>query len=234
MKKDDFGYRMKSYENISRFHLMRRNPIILRLDGRAFHTYTKRFKDKTAADPFSETMRGAMSFAMEKLCKEVQGVYMAYTQSDEVSLVLRDWETYESQQWFGGNKSKIESVSASIMTAYFNLYMRGFESESSVEKPATFDARAFTVPLHEVSNYFIWRQEDCVRNSVSMMAQHYFSHKELQGVSKLGMVDKLKKEKQIDYHSLDSWKIYGTVWKDGEVSTAPEFKYNRNYIEENL
>jgi tRNA(His) guanylyltransferase len=173
--KDSLGDRMKErYENRTRYCLPRRTYTIIRLDGKAFHTYTRSMEK-----PYSQLLTNAMDFATVNLCKEVQGVRFAYTQSDEISLLLTDFEGPQSEAWFDGNIQKIVSVAASIATVYFNQAM--ITNLAHPLPMANFDARVFTIPDPvEVANYFIWRQQDAVRNSIQMLAQSIFSHKELQ------------------------------------------------------
>lgn len=176
MKADSLGDRMKeNYENRTRYSLPRRTYTIIRLDGKAFHTFTKSFS--RPYDARISTWMDATAFA---LCHQIQGVKFAYTQSDEISLVLTDFEGNQTQAWFDGNIQKITSISAAIATAAFNSAI--ISSGQEVGGYALFDSRVFTIPdSTEVANYFIWRQQDAVRNSIQMLAQSLYSHKELQG-----------------------------------------------------
>lgn len=169
--KDDIGNRIKSYyEGITRYYLLRRTYTIIRLDGKAFRSFTRGLER-----PYDERLMKAMDETAKILCSEIQGVKMAYTQSDEISLLLTDFDKLTTNAWFDGNIQKMVSISASIATAYFNQLSKKF-----TDKIAFFDSRVFTIPDPvEVENYFIWRQKDCVRNSISMTAQSMFSHKEL-------------------------------------------------------
>lgn len=172
----DIGDRMKrNYEDRSRFYLTKRTPVIIRVDGRAFHTYTKSFQR-----PFDGRIELAMKEAMRQLCMEAQGAKFAYTQSDEISVLLTDWDNLDTESWFDYNLQKLCSISASIVTSVFNRYMGG-------TRLAQFDARAFNIPREEVTNYFLWRAKDWYRNSVTMYAQAFFSHKQLHGVNVAGM-----------------------------------------------
>ena len=168
---------MKSkYEDPFRVILPQRTYLLIRVDGRAFHTYTKSFNR-----PFDQYLHDGMVVAGLETMQEIGGAKFAFGQSDEFSFVATDFDTHESQMWFGGNKSKIESITASVFTAEFNRFIRHLRPQL---KNAYFDARAFIIPMeHEVINYFVWRQQDTIRNSVSMLARHYFSAKKLHGVS---------------------------------------------------
>lgn len=168
---DGLGDRMKAnYENRGKSYLLRRTPVIIRVDGRAFHTYTRQFER-----PFDETLQSAMAHTAMKLCNEAQGAKLAYVQSDEISVLLTDWDNLQTESWFGYNQAKINSISASIATLEFNKFMR------HVGKPngAMFDARCFNIPREEISNYFLWRARDWYRNSVTMYAGSFFSHKQM-------------------------------------------------------
>lgn len=163
------------YEDRTRYFLPRRTYTIIRLDGKAFHTYTRGMEK-----PYSELLTNAMDFTAINLCKEIQGVKFAYTQSDEISLLLTDFSGPETQAWFDGNIQKIVSVAASIATVHFNNGM--MLNSPTPAMRAMFDARVFTIPDRtEVANYFIWRQQDAVRNSIQMLAQSLYSHKQLEG-----------------------------------------------------
>jgi len=201
MEKNMLGNRMKSnYEDTYRFKLTRRTPVIIRLDGKAFHTLT-RGCDK----PFDEIFQWSMVETMRKLCEEVQGVKCAYTQSDEISLLLFDFDRLDTQAWFDYNLQKIVSVSASIATlAFSNAY----------NKQGIFDARAFNIPKEEVKNYFIWRQKDWERNSLQMLAQSHFSQKQLNKKNKADMHEMLH-EKNVNWADLEGkWKNGSFMFRD--------------------
>ena len=168
--KDELGDRMKSfYENRTKQFLPRRTYTLIRIDGKAFHTYTRGLER-----PFDEKLINDMDETACYICKNVQGAKMAFVQSDEISILLTDFEKLGTDAWFDGNIQKITSISASLATAKFN--------ELRPDKIALFDSRAFTIPTKaEVENYFIWRQQDTVRNSISSVAQSLFSPKELHG-----------------------------------------------------
>jgi tRNA(His) guanylyltransferase len=189
---DALGTRMKeNYEFRARSALPRRTYTIIRLDGKAFHSYTRGLER-----PFDLEFMDDMAETAIYLCQEVQGCKLAYTQSDEISLVLTDFEGTTTQAWFDGDQQKIVSISASSATARFNQLRPG--------KLARFDSRAFTIPdPTEVENYFIWRQKDATRNSVSMAAQAHFSHAELQGKSVNEMQEMLFTKHDINWNDYD-------------------------------
>jgi len=187
MTKDLLGKRMKEqYEQRTRILLPRRTYTIIRLDGKAFHTYTRGLKR-----PYDEGFMRVMDETAMFLCQEIQGAQMAYVQSDEISILLTDFERDTTDAWFNGNIQKMVSVSASLATGKFNEWMTTNWGGSVKPKGlAFFDARVFTIPDPiEVENYFIWRQKDAVRNSISMLAQSLYSHKELNGKSQSNMHD---------------------------------------------
>lgn len=180
--KDNLGDRMKSYEDAYRTSLPGRLPVILRIDGKAFHSYTKGCKK-----PVDEGLVEVMNLTAKYLCEHVQGCKLAYIQSDEISLLLTNYEDITTQSWFDNNLSKMISVSASMAGAIFTMNswkIWGFNEEQpngGFLKPAFFDSRAFLLPKEEVNNYFIWRQQDATRNSVQMLARTLYSHKQLDG-----------------------------------------------------
>lgn len=196
--------RMKNnYEHRSRTYLTRRTPVIIRLDGKAFHTYTKKLNK-----PFDEALMEDMKNTAIYLCQKIQGAKCAYVQSDEISILITDYDKLSTDAWFDYNIQKITSISASLATAKFNqlrfirnkdynneltrkafnskLGDKGYdvdyvEKQTSIEETelALFDSRAFNIPQEEVSNYFLARQLDATKNSISMLAQSLYSHKEL-------------------------------------------------------
>lgn len=176
----DLGDRMKAYERAARTTLVPRMPILIRIDGKAFHTFTRSY-DR----PFDARLMNAMEFTTQTLLNDVQGAMLGYTQSDEISLLLQCDSSNETEAWFGGGVQKIASVSASMATAHFNDVIL---PEGQV---AMFDARVWNMPWEDVPNYFIWRHKDWYRNSVSMAARAHFSHKECHGKSVSDMMDML-------------------------------------------
>ena len=184
--KDSLGDRMKMfYEDRTRLKLPRRTYTIIRIDGKSFHTYTKGLQR-----PFDNGLIEDMNATAAYLCKNIQGAKFAYVQSDEISIVLTDFDDYSTHAWFDANMQKMCSVSASMATSEFNRLrlMRDSKQgaldirELHLFKMAEFDARVFQIPfVEEVKNYFIWRQQDAVRNSISSVAQSLYSHKELNG-----------------------------------------------------
>ncbi len=186
MNKDNFGDRLKRYEKVASPHLYRRMPVIIRVDGRAFSTFTRNFKK-----PYDTDFIAAMVFAATKVAKEMQGFRLAYIQSDEASFLLTDYDNFETQPWFGYDQSKIISLSASIMSVYFNAWFSNFKNKITY---ATFDSRAFNIPVNEIANTFLWRAKDWERNSLQMYARSIFSHKELIGKKKEDIHEMLYKK----------------------------------------
>ena len=222
---------MKSYyENRSKTFLARRTPVIIRLDGKAFHTFTKGFNK-----PFDETLCNAMQETMKYLCENIQGCVLGYTQSDEITLLLIDYQTLDTSAWFDYEIQKMCSISASMATMAFNKFFAEnvkhwalisgreiFEAltlgqrityehtlNNAAEKGAMFDARCFNIPKEEVTNLIYWRQLDATRNSIQMVGQANFSHSELQGKSCNMIQDMLHEQKDIN------WNDFPTRWKRG-------------------
>lgn len=242
-KNDSLGDRMKCYEYVTRTHLTRRLPVIIRLDGKAFHSFTRGFKK-----PFDEIFVKSMQETMKYLCENIQGCVLGYTQSDEITLVLVDYKTRESDAWFDNNIQKMVSISASIATLAFN---RIFQSEidkyeldwkvsftpqsceiqaahykyvetlkRAANKGAMFDSRVFTLPKEEVVNCLIWRQQDATRNSILSVGQANFSSKELHGKKCDKIQDMLFAEKNIN------WNDYPTTLKRGSCCAKVPIKIN--------
>lgn len=224
-KKDSLGDRMKNnYENRSKTYLVRRMPVIIRLDGKAFHTFTRGMKK-----PYDKIFHNTMNATMEYLCENIQGCKLGYTQSDEITLLLTDYDTLDTDAWFDNNVQKICSVSASMATMAFNKlldmnvndYYESIWDEviedweaptedvkyygklvDAVEKGAMFDSRCFNIPEEEVTNCFIWRQQDATRNAIQMLGQCNFSHKELHGKSCNDIQDMLMTQKGINFNDM--------------------------------
>jgi len=230
---DSLGDRMKKYERISQSDLMRRTPVIVRLDGKAFHTYT-RGCDK----PFDMDLHQIRQQTLQHLCETIQGCIIGYSQSDELSLVLKDWDTYDTSAWFDNNLQKIVSVTASECTARWNelVYMQPISETpplaSKVRGFAKFDSRAFNVPKEEVINYLIWRQGDWERNSVQMLARAYYSHKQCHGKSCKELITLIEQEHNIVWGNLATWKKQGETWIRGVgIVDDVVFKLNRSTID---
>jgi len=241
--KDALGDRMKEfYEDRTRIKLPRRTYTIIRIDGKAFHTYTKGLER-----PFDDGLIEDMNLTTAYLCKNIQGAKFGYVQSDEISLVLTDFDDLGTHAWFDNNLQKMVSVAASMATAEFNrLRMLRFTRNSGIEpkyrdesyipesdiksfRLAMFDARAFQIPfIDEVENYFIWRQQDAVRNSISSVAQSLYSHKELNG-KKTDQMQEMIFQKGIN------WNDYAPRKKRGCIIRKVErvFKKPSNYYDPN-
>lgn len=215
-KKDSLGDRMKNnYENRSKTYLVRRTPVIIRLDGKAFHAFTKGMKK-----PYDEIFHNTMNATMKYLCENIQGCKLGYTQSDEITLLLTDYDTLDTDAWFDNNVQKLCSVSASMATMAFNKFLNEYYTEALFElncpitadeymttlknklNSAMFDSRCFNVPEDEVTNCFIWRQQDATRNAIQMLGQCNFSHKELQGKSCNDIQDMLMLQKGINFNDM--------------------------------
>jgi tRNA(His) 5'-end guanylyltransferase len=262
MKNDDLGTRMKeSYEQRYKIKLPRRTNTIIRIDGKAFHSYTRGLKK-----PFDTELMDDLDQTAIYLCQNIQGAKFAYVQSDEISIVLTDYATITTDAWFDGNVQKMASISASLATAKFNdlrsapyyadlgvLNCIGDDPNEAVKPSlACFDSRVFVIPeLTEVYNYFIWRQQDATRNSIQMVGQANFSHKELQGVNCNKIQEKLFQEKGINWndtptdckrgrgiykrttsHVFNGEVIYRSEWiVDKEI---PIFTQNKEYLESHI
>ena len=227
MDKSSIADRMKNnYENRTRVLLPRRTNTIIRLDGKVFHTYTK-----NAQRPFDTGLMLAMQDTTKFLCKNIQGVRFAYTQSDEISLWLTDWADTKTDAWFDGNIQKITSVSASYATAYFNSIYKNYVGSKEL---AYFDSRVFTIPeIDEVFNYFIWRQQDATRNSIQMVGQSLYSQKELHGKS-INQVQELIFQKGQNWNDRCAYEKRGSVVKringDWQVVEPPIFTQERIFL----
>lgn len=271
---DELGKRMKLfYEEISKTRLMRRVPVAIRIDGKAFHTFTKGFQK-----PFDEVLIKSMQDTMKYLCENIQGCVLGYTQSDEITLILVDYKKLTSSAWFDYEVQKVCSITASMATIAFNKYFSeninseycvfddelldngdfnpNYKNEYLIDlyamhvkasyKGAMFDARCFNIPKEEVANLIYWRQLDATRNSIQMVGQANFSHKELQNKSCNQIQDMLMTQKGINWNDLPSYQKRGSCCIKEEYciddsirsrwivdNDIPIFKGdNRKYIED--
>jgi len=228
---DSLGDRMKCYESVSRDYLMKRTPVIIRLDGKSFHTFTKGF-DK----PFDERLMKIMIETTKFLVRSIDGCYFGYTQSDEISLLLVDYKTLQTEAWLNNNIQKIVSISSSLSTAFFNQQFKiKFSGTLKSDNLAFFDSRAFNLPKEEVVNYFIWRQQDASRNSVQMIGRSYFSHKELINKSCDNIQEMLFSKFGVNYNNIETYKKRGTCIFYKDIyridKEIPIFTQDRNYIQ---
>lgn len=250
--KTKLGDRMKSfYENRSKTFLTKRVPVIIRLDGKSFHSFTKEFKK-----PYDLVFMNSMYEMIKATCKTMMGVRIAYTQSDEVSFLLTDYDKMTTDSWFDYNIQKICSISASTATLHFNKAFETIvnqlddsDSMKTIYKSkintAVFDSRCFNIPEFEIVNYFIWRQQDATRNAIQSLGHCYFSQKELFKKKGSDIQEMLFKNFNINFNDYpvpfkrgvcvfkDYYTINDTVrrsqWK--EDFNIPIFTKNKSYIE---
>lgn len=231
--RDDIGTRMKDfYEQIPKTKLMRRCPVAIRIDGKAFHTYTRHFKR-----PFDSVLMRAMQETMKYLCENIQGCVLGYTQSDEITLILVDYEKINSSAWFDYEVQKLCSVSASMATMRFNqVFARLVQEvkEEETEDPkyikvldkacetgAMFDSRCFNIPKEEVTNLVYWRQLDASRNSIQMVGHANFSQKQMHGKSTGDIQDMLMLEKNINWNDFPVACKRGSCCIRGQADEDP-------------
>ena len=243
---DELGKRMKEfYETVPKTKLMRRTPVAIRIDGKAFHTFTKGFQK-----PFDEILMKSMQETMKYLCENIQGCVFGYTQSDEITLILIDYQKLETCAWFDYEIQKMCSIAASMATMAFNniftdivnkkysfytttefgcdyindidAFNKLYDNYFSKVGKAMFDARCFNIPKEEVANLIYWRQLDATRNSIQMVGQANFSQKELHGKSCNKIQDILMLEKGINWNDLPTHQKRGSccikeVYQDEDV-----------------
>lgn len=222
---DCLGDRMKVYESNHSYTLTKRVPVIIRIDGRAFHSVTRHLKG------YSYELTSIMIDVAKTLVADMQGCVFAYGQSDEISFLLTDYKTINTQGWFGYDLRKLISISASLAASTF--YKRAIKIGLILEEQEiSFDSRAFTVPQDDVCNYFIWRQQDATRNAIQMAGREHFSHKQLEHVSCNEIQEMLFQEKQINFNDYSvlrkrGWSIIGNTV---DIS-IPIFSQKRDYVE---
>ena len=239
---DDLANRMKEYEKRNQYYLQKRTPVAIRVDGRSFHTFTKGFKR-----PFDDILMKSMQETAKYMCENMGNAKLAYVQSDEITIILTDYDTLETNCWFNYRTDKLCSISASMATMAFNKFFErnaenyiqncatDYETDGSygkgtpeyqlceiyqkaLEKGAIFDARCFNIPKEEVTNLIYWRQLDAIRNSIQMVGQANFSHKELQNKSCNMIQNMLHEQRGIN------WNDYPTVCKRGSACIYTEYE----------
>lgn len=241
MDRSDLAKRMKGYEKRNRYYLQRRMPVILRLDMRAGHSFTKGFKR-----PFDEVFIKSMQETAKYLCENIQNCKLSYQQSDEITLLLVDYDKLNTDCFFDYRVDKLCSIAASMATMAFNKFFEKYVDEyrfskwdgvsnyedgtwgyiqtllNAVDKGAMFDARCFNIPKEEVTNNFYWRQDDASRNSIQMVGQANFSHKELHKKSRNDIQDMLMTQKGIN------WNDFPIYQKRGSCCIKEEYAVNDN------
>lgn len=234
--------RMKSYEQRSRSQLLPRIPVIIRIDGKSFGSFTRKMNR-----PWDSRMAKGMWDAALYSAKNLKGARLAYTQSDECSFLLTDWDSYDTQSLYNYRIQKICSIAAGFYTAAFlRAYSKYFQiSLEDIETLPVFDARTFNIPIHEVNNYFVWRQQDASRNSVQMLGRAHFSHKKLHKKNNSQIQEMLWKERDINWNSCETWQKRGIcIYRKRKENEArqpwsidteiPQFTKDRNYIGQHL
>ena len=235
MDTSDLAKRMKDYEMRDRYFLQKRIPVAIRVDMRAGHTFTRGFKR-----PFDDIFMKSMQETAKYMCENMGNAKLAYVQSDEITIILTDYDTLETDCWFNYRTDKLCSISASMATMAFNKffeanvknYIRNIMPNiltplaetymKAAEKGAMFDARCFNIPKEEVTNLIYWRQLDATRNSIQMVGQANFSHKELQNKSCNDIQDMLHKQKGVNWNDLPVYQ------KRGSCCIKEEYAVNNN------
>ena len=235
---------MKEYEKVSNYKLMKKQPVILWVDGRAFHTFTRGL-----TKPFDRVLNHTMTQTMQDMVDNIQNAKIAYTQSDEIAIILADTDKLETSSWLNYRVQKMASMGASMATMYFNDHWKenvfgdlghaeyGIDEETRewkgywfAQRKAMFDCRVFNLPEHEVENWLLWRQQDFMRNSVQMFARSIFSHNELHGRNTAEM-KKMCFERGQSWEKLPVHLKYGTfATKVGMVWPTLMVDLNRDFV----
>ncbi len=237
-KLTEFDKRMQNYKYTSDQSLMRRTPVIIQIDGMHFHTFTKGL-DK----PFDGILVRSMQETAKYLCEHIQGCVLAYTQSDEINLLLIDYQSLDSQAWFDNRIQKLTSAAASLATLEFNKrfatrvnFMKSaigytdqyIKKSIAAKNGATFAACAFNLPQDEVTNFFYWRQQDAIRNSIQMVGQANFSHTKLQHKSCEDIKQMLRDKSEATGGAIKPWEDYPMFFQRGTCIIKNEEVLDRN------
>lgn len=232
------GDRIKDAENVFRYKLPERLPVLIRLDGKGFSKFTKNFEK-----PFDTNFMELMDKTAKYLCENIQGVQIAYVGSDEITLLIHNYKQLNSQSWFNNEIQKMCSISAGMASSYFSLNTGRFAYENGSKlQMVVFDSRVFVVPESEVNNSFLFRQRDIMRNSISMFARSLYSHKELLNKNSTELKE-MCKQKGVDLDTKEKYFLNGRslekreVMKDGVFRTKwdvnkeiPIFSEDPDYI----
>lgn len=218
----EFESRMLRYEAATKHLLPRRIPIIVRVDGRAFHGITGRLYGRTWSAAFTEIM-ASVALAV---VKDMQGCTLAYGQSDEISFLLTDYRTINTHGWFAYELNKVLTISAGLASGHASILLG---------QPVTFDSRAFPLPMDEVCNYFVYRQRDATRNAINMAGQEHFSPSQLNGKNTDQVQEMLFQQKAINFNDYPIVRKRGFCIVDGAIDLEPPiFSQDRQYIERHV
>ena len=227
--KDDLGDRMKGFfEDRAKSRLLRKVPVIIRVDGKSFHVFCKRFER-----PYDEFFNQCMNGVAQLLCSNIQGAKLGERHSDEISILVTDYDKIGTDAYFDYEIQKITSVVASMATAEFikrllldKPTMPGtglsLEPLQFSENWPIFDCRCFNIPEVEIPNYFWWRLGDATRNSINMLAQSKFSHKQLQGKTCNEMQEMLFTEYGINWNNIPQGQKSGFICRKYKVEKEVE------------
>jgi len=224
--------RMKMYEKHNNQSLLHNWYHILRIDGKAFHTFTK-----WLIKPFDKSLKRAFVNTLTSLMwRNHEGIQLAkiwYHQSDEISILFHANEDVNQELWFKWKIQKIVSVASSLTTWYFNKYYNYRNN-----KIAFFDTRVFSLPnKDEVYNYFLWRTRDCYKNAIQSIARTQFSQKELHQKHSWMLRDMISKWNWLKVEECSNFDIYWTYilsWNDREYYLKDNFEDIKNWLEPHL
>ena len=226
---DELGTRMKDYEARNQYFLKRRTPVAIRVDMKSGHSFTKGFQR-----PFDEIFVKSMQQTAKFMCENIQGAVLSFQQSDEITIILQDYKNLNTDAWFNYRTDKMCSIAASMATMAFNKFFYEAVQDwywkdplvtnlklpskenlkdiytKALDKGAMFDARCFNIPKEEVCNLIYWRQLDAIRNSIQMVGQANFSHKELQNKSCNMIQEMLFAEKGINQNDYPTYLKRGS------------------------
>ena len=219
------------YRSLTDYKVLPNSNVIAMVDGRSFSKLIK----KRFNLPFDDNFITMMNETAKYVCENVQGCKIAYVQSDEISFLITDYDTQNSDSFFGYRLCKMQSIIASLATAKFNqmymLYLMAHEnimpSELFSDKYlAQFDCKVWSVPCsNDAFAWFLYRQIDCIRNSKQQTAQTFLPHKQLVGLDTDSQLAKLKEEEGIDWHTdYPDGKKYGRFVHQTTVHMSKEVK----------
>lgn len=236
MKADSLSVRMRGYKAAYDHVLTGRTPVLAHVDGIGFSQYTRK-----CAKPFDKALGDLMIDTAIDILERVQGAVLAYTQSDEITVLLHGYRTHATTPYRGNRVQKLVSDMSGPTSAFFTQHSHRIWDEGRLEgvRAAAFAAAIFLVPENDVNNFFLWRQKDAVRNSVQMQARSMFSHKQVDRKSVTDMKE-MCRGKGRAWEDLDArWQRGACVYRDlsGVVFVdrdIPLFNKDVSYVERHL
>ena len=230
--KESLGDRMKAYEMVhTQTSLVPGIPVYVRIDGRAFHTFTRGLQKPFDPD-FAWTMKEVTKHLHDKT-----NAFISYVQSDEISLCYLE----PSKMPFETRLFKLESVLAGMASAAFCVYGSKTKLKDRIEKMIPhFDCRVCQMPLKEIPNMLLFRERDCLKNAITLVALEHFSNKQIHKKNSDEKIEMLLKEAGVDFAKdidedfrVGSWFRRVVFQKELDAETLAKIPEKQRVLDEN-